>query len=221
MARKPQISPRKTASQDRSRATVDALLEATTRILLADGYDQASTNKIAVAAGVGIGSLYQYFPNKEALVAGVVQLHTQALMHVSRDAFLKAVTLPFDLAIRELVTTGINGHRVNPRLHRVLTEEIPHTGRLAGIDSVLDGAKALLGSYLAAHRDELIISDLDLAAFIVVTTVEALTHSAVLHRPDILTDDKVETFIDEVTRLVLEYLKGPLHYSPRPTSPVP
>jgi len=71
MVRRPRTNPRKIASQERSRATVDALVEATARILIKEGYDRASTNKIAAVAGVSIGSLYQYFPSKEALVAAV------------------------------------------------------------------------------------------------------------------------------------------------------
>ena len=64
MARRPQTAPRKTASQKRSRLTVDALVEATARVLIKEGYDRASTNKIAAMAGVSIGSLYQYFPEQ-------------------------------------------------------------------------------------------------------------------------------------------------------------
>ena len=74
MPHRPQTNPRKTASQSRSRATVDALVEATARVLVRQGYDRASTNKIAAAAGVSIGSHYQYFPSKEALVAAVMGL---------------------------------------------------------------------------------------------------------------------------------------------------
>ena len=84
MARKLQINPRKLASQERSRATVDALLEATTRVLLKEGYDRASTNRIAEVAGVSIGSLYQYFPSKEALVAAVIDRHAQEISEVTR-----------------------------------------------------------------------------------------------------------------------------------------
>ena len=78
MARKPQTNPRKSASQKRSRLTVDALLEATTRVLVKEGYDKATTNRIAAVAGVSIGSLYQYFPGKEALVAAVIERHRPA-----------------------------------------------------------------------------------------------------------------------------------------------
>src|SRR5229473_2510951 len=72
MARAIPTIPRKSASQKRSRVTVETLLDATARVLTKAGYDRASTNRIAATAGVSVGSLYQYFPNKEALVAALV-----------------------------------------------------------------------------------------------------------------------------------------------------
>ncbi len=209
MARRPQTNPRKTASQKRSRLTVDALVEATARVLTKEGYDRASTNKIAAMAGVSIGSLYQYFPSKEALVAAVIERHTQELSRVVRDTFLKVASRPIDIAVRELITAAIEAHRVDPRLHRVLDEQIPRTGQLDNIDAVVRNACALFRGYLEAHRSEIDIADLDLAAFILVTTVEALTHAAVLHRPDILADNKAMRFVDEVAGLVLRYLRTP------------
>jgi AcrR family transcriptional regulator len=207
MARRPQTNPRKTASQDRSRLTVDSLVEATARILVKEGYDRASTNKIAALAGVSIGSLYQYFPSKEALVAAVIDRHAREMSEVVRNALLKVAARPLELAVHEFVSIAIDAHRVNPKLHRVLTEQVPRTGRLENVDAVERNALALVRGYLEAHREEVGIADLDIAAFVCVTTVEALTHSAVLHRPDVLADGKAGKFADEVMRLVLQYLR--------------
>ena len=207
MARKLQTSPRKSASQERSRSTVDALLEATTRILIKEGYDRASTNRIAEVAGVSIGSLYQYFPSKEALVAAVVERHSQELSRVTRNALLKVAARPIEVAAREFVSVAIDAHRVNPKLHGVLAEQIPRVGRLENIEANVRDGYALVRGYLEAHRDEIDVADLDLAAFVVVTVVEALTHAAVLRRPDILADDKARRFVDDVTRLVVRYLR--------------
>src|SRR5262245_41962369 len=80
---------RKPATQARSRATVEALVEATARILVREGFDKASTNRIAEAAGVSVGSLYQYFPGKEALVAAVIVRHGQGLMAIARAAMAR------------------------------------------------------------------------------------------------------------------------------------
>lgn len=64
MAMPSPTNPRKSASQERSRMTVEAILDATARVLVREGYARTSTNRVAAVAGVSIGSLYQYFPNK-------------------------------------------------------------------------------------------------------------------------------------------------------------
>ncbi len=207
MPRKLQTNPRKSASQERSRSTVDALLEATARILLREGYDRASTNRIAEVAGVSIGSLYQYFPSKEALVAAVIDRHAQEISQVTRDALIKMAASPIEVAAREFVSVAIEAHRVNPKLHAVLSEQIPRVGRLENIEANVREGYALVRSYLEAHRDEIDVADLDLAAFVCVTVVEALTHAAVLRRPEILTDEKARRFVDDVTRLLVRYLQ--------------
>src|SRR5215510_14243891 len=143
---------------------VDALLEATARVLVKEGYDRASTNRIAEAAGVSIGSLYQYFPSKEALVAAVIDRHMGEMLQLVRDALLEVASHPVERGVRKLVTVMIDAHRVDPRLHRVLQEQIPRTGRLENIEALDQEASALVRVYLEAHREEVGVADLDLAA---------------------------------------------------------
>src|ERR1700748_2960201 len=106
MARAPLTKPRKGASQERSRATVDALIEATARILVREGFDKASTNRIAQAAGVSIGSLYQYYPSREAWVPAVTARHNQELMQIVRGALADVAALPIEQAMRKLVAVA-------------------------------------------------------------------------------------------------------------------
>lgn len=207
MLRKPHTSPRKQASQERSRSTIDALVTATARILVKEGYGQASTNRIAEVAGVSIGSLYQYFPSKEALVAAVIDRHTQELSQVTRNALFRMAARPIEVAAREFVSVAIDAHRVNPKLHAVLAEQIPRVGRLENVEANIREGYALVRGYLEAHRDEIDVADPDLAAFVCVTVVEALTHAAVLRRPDLLAGEKAQTFVDDVTRLLARYLR--------------
>ena len=207
MARKALTSPRKHASQERSRATVDALIDATARILVKEGFDNASTNHIAETAGVSIGSLYQYYPCKEALVAAVIDRHNRQLMRIVRDALAEVASAPVETAVRRLVAAAIDAHRHDPKLHKVLAEQIPRTGRLKDVEAFNHENYALMRAYLERHRDELRTVDVGLAAFLTVTTVEALTHSAVLHHPEVLADETVATLVDEVTRLVVGYLR--------------
>lgn len=207
MPRKPLTKPRKHASQQRSRVTVDALVEATARILVKDGFDKASTNRIAEKAGVSVGSLYQYFPSKEALVTAVIERHSQELMQVVRRALLKAAMLPMEQAVRTLVVAAIDAHRIDPKLHRVLAEQIPRTGRFENA-AVLDGETyTLFRAYLEAHSDEFRPLDMGLAAFVCVTSIEALTHTAVVHHSESLSDEAFDALVDEATRLIVRYLQ--------------
>ena len=209
VARKPLTTPRKTATQDRARHTVDALVEATARILVRDGFDRASTNRIAEEAGVSIGSLYQYFPGKEALTAAVIERHNQQLMTIVHGAFQQAETEPVETGIRLLVAAAIEAHRIAPALHCVLAEQTPRSGVLANVELFQRSAYGLFQSYLEARRDQVGVDDLDLATFICVTSIEALTHTAVIHRSDILSERRADELVDEATRLIAGYLKLP------------
>ena len=99
--------------------------------------------------------------------------------------------LPSKQRRAKLITVMIDAHRVNRKLHRVLAEQTPRTGRLENIEAIDREAYALVRTYLEAHRNELGVGDLDVAAFICVTVVEAVTHAAVVRRPEILTDTAV------------------------------
>ena len=205
MAVKIRTNPRKSASQQRSRLTVNALLEATARILIREGFDKASTNRIAEVAGVSVGSLYQYFPSKEALVAALIDRHRHETMQVVRGELAEAMNLPVEPAVRKLIEVAVKAHRIDPRLHRVLTEQIPRVGALEKVETFSRENYALFRAYLERHRGEIRAADLELAAFMCVTSIEALTHSAVLHLK-VAAGDATAALVEEATRLVVGYL---------------
>ena len=207
MAVKMQTNPRKSALQKRSRLTVNSLIDATARILVREGYDKASTNRIAEVAGVSVGSLYQYFPSKEALVAALIDRHNQQVMHAVQGELAQAVNLPMQQAVRKLVAVAVKAHRVDPKLHRVLAEQIPRVGRLEKLETFNRQNYALFAEYLERHRDEINAVDLGLAAFVCVTSIEALTHTAVLHHK-IVSDEATAALVEATTRLVVGYLTG-------------
>src|SRR6185437_679473 len=178
---RPLTNPRKEASQERSRATVDALVEATARILVREGFDKASTNRIAEVAGVSVGSLYQYFPSKEALVATLIDRHNQEVMKSVRAELAEAVNLPIEQAVRKLVAVSLKAHRDHPKLQLVLSEQIPRVGSLEKIETFNRDNYTLFRAYLESRQDEIRAVDLGLAAFICVTSIEALAHTAVLN----------------------------------------
>lgn len=182
-------------------------MDATARILVREGFDKASTNRIAEVAGVSIGSLYQYFPNKEALVVAVARRHRAELLQVGRNVMAEIETLPLKRGIAALVAAAVAAHRVDPRLHRVLAEEIPRVGGLKEVGTFDGDYYTLFGKYLANHCNEIRRMNPRLAAFVCMTTIEALTHNAVLHHADSLGSTGMDALVDEATRLIVGYLQ--------------
>jgi AcrR family transcriptional regulator len=154
-----------------------------------------------------VGSLYQYYPGKEALVLAVIDRHNHEIMQVVRRALSEFASQPLEDAVRGLVVAAIEAHRVNPKLHRVLAEQIPRTGRPENLESLNREAYDLFRAYLEDHRDELRAVDLGLAAFVCATSIEALAHTAVLHRSEVLSDKALAALVSETTRLIVGYLR--------------
>ncbi|WP_426407427.1 TetR/AcrR family transcriptional regulator [Bradyrhizobium ganzhouense] len=206
VARKSPTTPRKNALQERSRATVDALIEATARILVREGFEKTSTNRIAEIAGVSVGSLYQYFPSKEALVAAVIERHNEEIMGIVRTTLTEVMDMPVEKAVRRLVTVAIEAHRINPELHRVLAEQIPRAGKL-DVEASSREVHSLVRAYLDSRRKEMRKIDLDVATFICVSAIEAIAHNTVLNQAEMLSDKMVRMLVDETTRMMVGFLR--------------
>ncbi len=144
IAKQPQTM-RKQPRQARSRATVEAVVEAGARILSEQGWTGFTTNKIAEAAGVSIGSLYQYFPDKVSLVGAIRRRHLDDSLDAVRKAL--AARLPAGEFIDRLVSNIIEAHSIHPGLHRVLLDEAP------GLEAYRDQNSEIEAQYLALYAE--------------------------------------------------------------------
>lgn len=149
----PQIAPRKRPSQARSERTVELLLEAAARVLQERGLEGYTTNAVAERSGVSVGSLYQYFPNKDALMSALVlQAHLRTAHHLG-DLQARLVGWPLPAAMEEMVRPAVVEARRAPRLLRVIEfeeERLPRSAELeAAEDTIHRNLKALLVPYLA------------------------------------------------------------------------
>lgn len=122
IARQPSVM-RKEPRQARSRATVAAIVQAGARILSDEGWAGFTTNRIAELAGVSIGSLYQYFPDKLSLVDAIRHRHLDDSITVMRKIRADGLS-PKEFAV-QLVQAVVAAHSVYPGLHRVLLDEAP------------------------------------------------------------------------------------------------
>ncbi len=148
---------------------------------------------------MSIGSLYQYFPSKEALVTSLAEHHANSMMEKIELKLQELFNAPIEIVVRELVKASIATHRIDPMRHKVLNEQVPRINNTNAEARVT----ALLRAYLEQNRDRIEPQNLDLAALIIERTVEALTHTAVIERPELLSDGQLE---EEITNLLLCYL---------------
>jgi len=200
---KRRLSPRKTPRQERSRSTVEALLEATTDILIRQGYAKLTTNRIAERAGVNIASLYQYFPGKEAIVAELRRRHGADQRAVLRQVLADRAPGQLESTIRALVSAGVAGHAQAPRLHRVFTEEIPALDYrdVAAIDpAIFEAMRRFL------QETDVDVRDMDLALWMISTAAAAVLHRAAVERPE---DLSTGVIAEELITLLCRYLRRP------------
>jgi AcrR family transcriptional regulator len=194
---------RKSPKQSRSKLTVDAILAATAHILAEEGYEATNTNRIAEIAGISIGSLYQYFPNKEALIISLASSHAVEMAEMVESKLKYLSDAPIETVFRELVKACIKAHALNPRLHKVLNEQISRLGPIEQKESAEKKIADLLKSYLEKWRSHLKIKDLDLTVFFLGHIGESLTHAAVIEHPELFSHKRFE---QEITKLLLSYL---------------
>ena len=128
MSRQISTTIRKSPKQSRSKLTVDAILTATAHILTEEGYEATNTNRIAELAGISIGSLYQYFPNKEALITSLVSSHANEMAEMVESKLRYLSDTPISTVFGELIKACIEAHALNPRLHKVLNEQMSRLG---------------------------------------------------------------------------------------------
>src|SRR5688572_16842657 len=154
MARRPLTSPRKLPRQTRSTATVDAIVEATAQVLATHGYEGATTARIAERAGTSVGSLYQYFPTKEALLVAVGERHLRDMLDVFQRLLPENLDeAPLEESIRALVKAALDAHAADPKLHRVLASEAMRLGALDFVAQTEKALVALVASIIEARRD--------------------------------------------------------------------
>ena len=151
------------------------ILEASRQLFEELGYARATTNRIAERAGVSIGTLYQYFPNKGALLHTLGEEHHREVHGVVADAVTRLADPATDLAqgLRSMLEGLVGLHETRPGLHRILAEEVE--SGLAGRKRAEEAEHfSRIVAALLRARPEVEVRDPDLAARLVVHTVEAV-----------------------------------------------
>lgn len=204
------LSPRKQAVQDRSKFTVGAILEAAAQVFQTYGYAAGTTDRIAERAGVSVGTLYQYFPNKDTILVVLAERHIdEGFAQVHR--FLDPIERIGKEELRPLIVAFFKAnvalHTRDARLHQVLFEEAPLPKRVH--EHLKDGERVVLEKVRAilAASEELRVEDPGIAAYVILQTLESMAHNFVLHPPEEIGERiDEEKFVEEVVEMTVRYL---------------
>lgn len=192
---------RKAPRQQRSRVTVDAIVEAATRVLARRGWARFTTNEIAAVAGVSVGSLYQYFPDKLAIAEAIRQRHLdEVLVALNGPDADGDASAPLPRRVERFVDGVIAAHSVDQALHRVLVDEVPLAARSTypEFEAEYQRRYRALVTESQGPRDG---ADVDIAARMLSSAVEGAVHAAA-RRGDL----EAPAMRTELVRLVLAYL---------------
>lgn len=175
--------PRKSPRQQRSQQTVDTILQATARVLAEYGYAGTNTNLIAETAGVSVGSLYQYFPNKNALIAALHDRHDKQMLALIDEVLDGNPAATLRERVAAIVAASLHAHLLEPALHRVLEREFPLFDQPRDHSRADQDIHRRMRHLLELHREEIAQQDRELATYVVLRIMESLVHAVALEPP--------------------------------------
>lgn len=191
---------RKEPRQARSRATVEMIVQAGARILSDQGWAGFTTNKVADLAGVSIGSLYQYFPDKLSLVDAIRRRHLDDCLAVMRKCHIEGLSP--EQFVANLVRDMVAAHSICPGLHRVLLDEAPSSDNYHNPNSDFEiEYLAYYAQAVATYRKRQPSAADHIAALIISDAIDGVIHNAA--RRGRLGDPALQS---ELIRLVSPYL---------------
>lgn len=195
---------RRRPRQRRARETFESVLDAVIRILKREGSGAMTTNRIAEVAGVSIGSVYQYFPDKHAIFAALHERHINQIDRIIQSTLVEHATSSLEKLMSAIIEAMVEAHTTDPELSGLLLTEVPHRA-----DGSQTFAVRLHSAFLLAissrTRQLKKGRDLDSVVFVVTHMVDALSHATVLTRPATLS---LHAAKEEAVRAVLAYLRA-------------
>ncbi|NVK54148.1 MAG: TetR/AcrR family transcriptional regulator [Alteromonadaceae bacterium] len=205
MAKKDQLSLKKQPVQQRSVFMVDVIKQAAVRVLKDRGAAGFTTYMVAEVAGVSVGSLYQYFGSKETLIAEIKRDHFAQLRGLFRQAGEALSTGTIGEAVDKFVDASVEGHLIDPQLHRILSSELGDFD-LVEDDKSDDSIKNAIESVLLNYREQL-RNDLHIptAAHLSYHLVEKTVHDTLIYADDA---DNTERIISELKTMLRLYFTG-------------
>jgi len=197
------IRQRKQPVQARAQGTVAAVVEATLQVLVAEGYAALTTTRVAARAGVSVGTLYQYFPDKRSLVTALKVQYFELIVSRIAEAARRSAGLPLEPAVRAMVRALLEVKRKHHDLTIALREPMLEAGGDAIVREATGRLAAEVQRVLEAAAPGL--ADASTAAATLVAAIEGVVGAVVYTAPRRLKEPELE---EELVALAVGYIQA-------------
>lgn len=205
MARQPAVNTRKSPKQERAKETIQVLIKATAQFLQKHDYDSLSTNKIAEVAGVSIGTLYQYFPTKEALVVALVNQQFEEDFERIRRLLEESAIGSLAEGVALIVRATLSLFSEQTQLRLVVFEQSRRLSLTKSKQTFQQRIRTLLIENYEKHCDNKIQKPTELSTYVVTSAVVGSLMAAASEHPEYLKSAKFE---NEIVKLIMGYYVG-------------
>ena len=205
-APKPPKSLRKAPRQARSAATIAAIVEAAAQILEREGEEAATTARVAERAGVSIGTLYQYFSDRDAVLAAVIRRDRQLMSAEIARRISDANPQSGEALVRDIIAALLAGMRPRRRRRRLIT--LGAAMRIQSSEDIaatIDAVGLLIASAAARYPQEIARPLTPVRAYVLTRAVMGALRAALTENAKVLDEPEFE---EELVRLALAYLRG-------------
>ena len=194
---------RKTPVQERSKQTIETILDAATQVLQVEGEERFTTNRVAEKSGFSIGTLYQYFPNKNAIVEALAERERIAIEATVAKAISKADPHEIEDVIRTVVRTAINAFGRRRKLRKFVIIQMIRLNLAPIVLKSMDKIGISVVKAIEARGKGRVRPLSEAASFVLTRAIVGAIRSAVLEDRLILDS---QDFEDELVRLALQFL---------------
>jgi len=179
----PRLSPKKIPRQARSRQTVDDILETAARLLVRSGYEALTTNHVADEAGVGVASVYEYFPNKQAIVAAVVTRVAEDVLDEFKKALAEATLANAKEGLALWLDAMFSAIERRRAILTVMVREIPFLWEIPAVQSLRERLFQLALTAGVRVPKPVVVAHYEAVAYLMTIMVQAAVLESVIRPP--------------------------------------
>lgn len=196
---------RKTPTQERAKQTVDKILRAGQELIIDRGIENISTNKIADQAQVNISSIYQYFPNKEAIIAAIIDDATQKMVEALDQELEQMMDLPTREVTKRWLASAIAMYRRSDSIFPHLIRSFHSASSIPGFDLIEKRLIETARRYTMRHRDRVTVEDVNVAIYVGFNAAMLVMSKHLMDPNSYLKDEEV---IDGIAQMLERYMEG-------------